>query len=105
MWDDVSHISNLSLDKRGIRAKRAHFPGFDRVREEKRERGEPMLPPKIYKVPLVDFRQVKNKSSSHRPRGMRGYLKRGISPKIQEGRFWEIEVVGFRRLLTGVSHS
>ena len=31
-------------------------------------------------------------------RGTRGYLKIGISPKIQEGRFREIKVVGFRRL-------
>ena len=33
---------------------------------------------------------------------MRGYLERRISPKIQEGRFREIEVVGFRRLPTHV---
>ena len=33
---------------------------------------------------------------------MRGYLERKISPKIQEGRFQEIEVIGFRRLPTRV---
>ena len=32
-------------------------------------------------------------------------LERGISPKIQEGRFLEIEVVGFKRLPTSVSCS
>ena len=35
-------------------------------------------------------------------RGMHGYLEIKISPKIQEGRFQEIEVVGFRRLPTRV---
>ena len=38
-------------------------------------------------------------------RGMRGYQKIHISPKFQEGRFREIEVVGFRRLPTRVSSS
>ena len=33
-------------------------------------------------------------------RGMRGYLEKGISSKNQEGRYREIEVVGFRRLPT-----
>ena len=36
-------------------------------------------------------------------RGTRAYLERRISSKIQEGRFREIEVVGFRRLPTSVS--
>ena len=66
-WHDVGHTSNLNLswDKRGIGAKRAKFLGFDRERdrgEERRERGEPNLPPKIYRVSLVDFRRAKNKS-------------------------------------------
>ena len=38
-------------------------------------------------------------------RGTSGYLKIGISPKYQEGRFREIEVVGSRRLSTHVSRS
>ena len=38
-------------------------------------------------------------------RGNRGYLKIGISPKIQDGRFREIEVVGFRRLPTLLYHA
>ena len=36
-------------------------------------------------------------------RGTHGYLERKISPKIQEGGFREIEVVGIRRLPTCVS--
>ena len=65
-WHDVGRTLNLSLslDKRGIRAKRSHFPGFDP------KIGEPRLPPKIYGVPLVGFRQAKNESSLHR-RGVR----------------------------------
>ena len=68
MWHNVGHTSNLNLswDKRGIRVRKAHFPGFDREREEKRERGKPRLPPKIYEVPSIGFRRAKNKSSSHR---------------------------------------
>ena len=48
-----------------MRAKRAHFPclieGERRKEKEQRQR----LPPKIYGVPLVDFRRAKNESSSH----------------------------------------
>ena len=51
-------------------AKRTHFLGFDREREEKREREESRLPSKIYGVPLVGFRQAKNESLSHQ----RGYM-------------------------------
>ena len=41
-WHNVGHTSNLSLslDKRGIRAIKSPFPGFDRERENKRQRGE-----------------------------------------------------------------
>ena len=68
MWHDVGHTSNLSLswDKRGIREKKIPFPGFGHEKEEKRERGEPRLPPTIYGVPLVGFHQAKNESSSLR---------------------------------------
>ena len=38
-------------------------------------------------------------------KGTCGYLERGISPKIQAGRFQEIEVVGSRRLPTRVSRT
>ena len=67
-WHDVGYTSNLNSnwEKRVIRAKRAHFPSFDREREEKREREELRLPPKIYGVPLVGFRRAKNESSSRR---------------------------------------
>ena len=66
-WHDVGHTSNLNLskDKRGIREKIAHFSWFDREREEKRERGEPRLPPKIYGVLLVSFCRAKNDRSLH----------------------------------------
>ena len=65
-WHDVGHTSNfnLSWDKRGLRAKRAHFLWFDQERGEKRERGESSLPPKIYGVPLVGFCRAKNESSA-----------------------------------------
>ena len=65
-----------------------------------RERGEPRLPPKIYRVLLVSFRRAKNESSSHRRGVCLGYPERGILSKIQEGRFRGIVIVGFRRLPT-----
>ena len=60
------HIQlKLSWDKRGIRAKRAHFSyWFTRERERERER-RAKLPSKIYGVQWVGFRRAKNKSSSH----------------------------------------
>ena len=73
MWHDMGHTSNLNLgwDKRRIKAKRAHFTSLIE-RERRREKEESQLfPSKIYRVPLVDFRQTKNKSSSHR-RGVPG---------------------------------
>ena len=47
-WHNVGHTSNLSLswDKRGIRAKRAHFMLFTQEREVKRERGVPSFLPR-----------------------------------------------------------
>ena len=57
----MGHTSNLNLswDKRGIRARGPIFPGFDQEREEKKERGDPRLPSKIFEVPLVGFRRAK----------------------------------------------
>ena len=83
MWHDVGHTSNLSLswDKRGIRAKRAHFPGLIE-REEKRERGE-------LKASFQDIRSFVGQFSSGQEqkfialtRGTRGYLERRILLKI-----------------------
>ena len=88
-WHDVGHTSNLSLswDKRGIRAKKSSFPGFDRERKEKRERGESRLPPTIYGVPLIVFRRAKNESSSHR-RGVRvSTRKEGFHRSSKRGDF------------------
>ena len=100
----MSHTPNLNLsyDKKGIRARGGHFPGFGRERERREEDETQELPSKVYRVPLVYFRRAKNKISSYR-RGTCGYLKRRISSKIKERRFREIEVVGFRRLPTHVS--
>ena len=107
MWHDVGYTSNLNLswDKRGIRAKKILFSWFDREREEKRERGE-------LKASFQDLRSSFSRFSWGREqkfiastRGALGYLERRISLKIQERRFQEIEVVGFRRLHTLVSRS
>ena len=62
---DVSHTPNLNLsyDKKGIRERRAQFPGLTE-REKRRENEESQrLPSKIYRVLLVGFRRAKNKSS------------------------------------------
>ena len=96
MWHNVGHTSklNLSWDKRGNRAKRAHFPVFDREREEKREIGDPRLLPKIYKVPLISFRQAKNKSSSHR-RGVHvGTWKEEFRRSSKRGDLWKLKLSG-----------
>ena len=45
-WHDVGHTSNLNLswDKRGIRAKRAHFPGLtERERRIEKEKSQGFL--------------------------------------------------------------
>ena len=106
-WYDVGHTSNLSSswDKRGIRAKNSPFSGFDREREEKREEGKrrSKLPPTIRGVPWVGFCISQEQKFVALTRGKRGHLKIGISSKIQEGRFREIEVVGFRRFPTRLS--
>ena len=101
---NVGHTSNLSLslDKRGIRAKRSQFPGFDLEREE---RGKEESQASFQDLPssVGRFSSGQEQKFISSMRGMRGYLKRGILSKIQEGRFREIEVVGFRRLPTRVS--
>ena len=85
-------------------AKKAHFSWFDRERGEERK--------SRVKASSQDLRSSVGRFSSGQEqkfiastRGKRGYLKRGISLKIQEGRFQEIEVVEFRRLPTHVSPS
>ena len=50
------------------------------------------------------FYRVKDESSSHR-RGVCVVPRKKDFPKIQEGRFREIKVVGFKRLPTHVSRS
>ena len=101
MWHDVGHTSNLSLswDKRGIRAKIAHFSWFDRDRE----RGEPKASFHDLWNSVGRFSSGQEQKFITSTRGMRGYLERRISPKIQERRFLEIEVVRFRSLSTHVS--
>ena len=96
MWHDVGHTSNLnfSWDKRGIRTKKSPISWFDQEREEKRGRGEPRLPPKIYGVPLVGFRRAKNKSSLHR-RGVRvGTWKGGFHRRSKRRDFGKSKLSG-----------
>ena len=62
------HIQlKLNWDKRGIGAKRAHFPAGSCERERGEEgKRRAKLPSKIYGVSWVGFLQAKNKSSLHR---------------------------------------
>ena len=69
----------------------------------KKEKGEP-------KASFQDLRSFVGRFSLGQEQkliastnGKRGYLERRIFPKIQERRFREIEVFGFRRLPTCVS--
>ena len=105
-WHNVGHTFNLNLswDKRGSKAKRAHFPCLIE-REEKRERGEPKAPFQDLRSSVGRFLSSQEQKFIASMRGTHGYLERRISPKIQERRFQEIEVVGFRRLPTHVSRS
>ena len=58
------------------------------------EREEPRLPPKIYGVLLVGFRQVKNESSSHQ-RGVHvGTWKKGFRQKSKRGDFGKSKLSG-----------
>ena len=103
-WHDVDHTSNLSLswDKRGIRAKRAHFLVLI-VRGRRREKEESQASSHDIQSSVGRFSSGQERKFIVSTRGMREYQKRGISSKFQEGRFQEFEVVGFRRLPTRVS--
>ena len=105
MCNDVGHTSNLSLswDKRGMRAKKSPFPGFDCERERERGEEESQASSHNIRSSMGWFSSGQEQNFIASTRGTRGYLKRGISPKIQEGRFREIKVVGLRRLSTRVS--
>ena len=93
----------LSWDKRGIRAKTTHFPAGSHEKERIREKQESQASFQDIRSSVGRFLLGEEQKFITSTRGTRGYLKRGISPKIQEGRFWEIEVVGFKRLPTCVS--
>ena len=102
-WHDMGHTSNLGLswDKRGMRAKKSPFPGFDREREGRRGKEESQASSHDLWSSTGRFSSGQEQIFIASTRGTHGYLKKGIFPKIQEGRFWEIEVVGFRRLPRG----
>ena len=106
-WHDVGHTSNLRLswDKRGIREKRAHFLLFMRERDRRRGKEESQAFSHDLRSSEGWFSSGQEQKFIASMRGTRGYLKRGISPKIQDERFREIEVVRFRRLPTHVSHA
>ena len=101
-WHDMGRISNLNLswDKRGIRAKKSPF--FIVLIERERRAKASSRDLQSF-VGLFSSGQERKFIAS--TRGTRGYLERGISPKIQKRRFREIEDVGFGRLPTHVSHS
>ena len=73
-------------------------------REEKRERKERSFLPRSTEFHGSSFVGPRTKFIAS-TRGTRGYLKIGISPKIKDGRFREIEVIEFRRLSTHVSRA
>ena len=104
---DMGHASNLSLswDKRGMRAKKSPFPGFNHERERRRGKEESQDSSRDVRSSMGRFSLGQEQMFIASTRSTCGYLKRGISPKIQEGRFREIEVVGFRRLSTLVSRA
>ena len=106
-WHGVGHTSNLSLssDKRGMRAKKSPFPGFHHERERRRGKEESQASSHDVRCSVGQFSSGQEQKFISLTRGTHGYLKRGILPKIQEGRFKEIKVVRFRRLPTRVSHA
>ena len=73
------------------------------MRKEKREKGELRAFSQDLRSSVGRFSSSQEQKFIASTRGTCGYLERRISPKIQEGRFREIEVVGFRRLPTHVS--
>ena len=96
-WHDVGHTSNLNLswDKRGINAKKSPFflVLIERNRRAKASSQD-------LRSSVGRFSSVQERKFIASTRGTRGHLEKGISLKIQEGRFREIEVVGFRWLPT-----
>ena len=102
------HIQlKLSWDKKGNegkkKKKKSSIPAGSRERERRRGKEESQASFQDLWSSVGRFLLGQEQKFIASTRGNCGYLKRGISLKIQEGRFREIEVVGFRRLPTRVS--
>ena len=89
------HIQlKLKLGQKRNWGKKSLFSWFDREREEKGERGETRLPPKIYEVSLVAFCQAKNESSSHRREVHVGTWMKGFRRSSRRGDFGKSKLSG-----------
>ena len=88
----MGHTSNLNLtwDKRGINAKKSPFFLVLIKRNRRAKASSQDLQSSVGR-----FSSVQERKFIASTRGTSGYLEKGISLKIQEGRFREIEVVGF----------
>ena len=76
-----------------MKGKKSPIPAVHkREREEGKMRVK--LPPMIYEVPRVGFSSGREQRFIASTRGTRGYLKRGISPKIQGGDFGKMKLSG-----------
>ena len=73
------------------------------MREEKRKRGEPKASFQDLRSSVGWFSSRQEQNFIVSTRGMHGYLERRISSKIQERRFLEVKVIGFRKLPIYVS--
>ena len=102
-WHNMGRPSNLSLswtkEKRG---QREPISTGSRVRERRRGKNESQASFQDLRSSAGRFSLGQEQKFISLTRGTHGYPKRGISPKIQKGRFREIEVIGFRRLPTCV---
>ena len=77
----------------------------ERRKERRRDKRRAKASSQDLRTSVGQFSSGQERKFIASTRGTRGYLERGISPKNQEGRFPEIEVVRSRRLPTHVSHS
>ena len=101
-WQDVGHSLNLriKLEQKGQKGEKDII--FLVLSETEKEGGnEKSLSFSLRSTELSWSVSVgPRKKVITSTRGMRGYLEREISPRIQERKFQEIKVFGFRRLPT-----
>ena len=104
-WCDVGHSLNLRLsyNKKGIMAQDGSFFLFWSWERKREVRESTKLLSSIYGDPLVRFRRVKDKSSSHQRGALVGTKKEGFRRRSKKGDSGEIVLLDLGGVL-GISY-